>query len=135
MTNRYVSKKLRFEILHRDQFACRYCGAKAPNVELEVDHITPVHIGGTSDPANLITACHSCNSGKNGKVITLPLDGGNEQKPTDELVCYSIADVSRRTSLSPATIYRRLDDGSIRSIKNGHRRLIPSSELRKLVGL
>lgn len=36
-----VSKRLRFEILRRDNFQCRYCGAKAPDATLAVDHVTP----------------------------------------------------------------------------------------------
>lgn len=59
-----IGKRLRFEILRRDNHTCRYCGAKAPNVELRVDHVIPEALGGTNDPANLVTACHDCNSGK-----------------------------------------------------------------------
>jgi len=32
-----LSKKLRFEVFKRDSFACQYCGAKAPDVLLEVE--------------------------------------------------------------------------------------------------
>lgn len=43
MANRIpISKKLRFEVFKRDCFTCQYCGEKAPNVKLEVDHIKPV---------------------------------------------------------------------------------------------
>lgn len=59
-----ISKKLRFEVLKRDNFTCQYCGAKAPDVILEVDHITPVSKGGTNSILNLITACKDCNRGK-----------------------------------------------------------------------
>ncbi|AKY02984.1 HNH endonuclease [Mycobacterium phage Dante] len=55
---------MRFEILHRDGHACHYCGAKAPNAELTVDHIVPSSLGGSDDPTNLVTACQPCNSGK-----------------------------------------------------------------------
>lgn len=41
-----IGKKLRFEILKRDAFACRYCGRRAPNVELHIDHVVPVARGG-----------------------------------------------------------------------------------------
>jgi hypothetical protein len=33
-------------------------------VKLHVDHVTPVALGGTDDPSNLVTACADCNSGK-----------------------------------------------------------------------
>jgi hypothetical protein len=59
-----ISKRLRFEILRRDNHTCRYCGAKAPNVELTVDHVKPVALGGLDEPANLVTACQDCNAGK-----------------------------------------------------------------------
>lgn len=57
---------LRFEILERDEYTCRYCGRSAPSVPLEVDHVTAVVDGGTDDPANLVTCCWSCNRGKEG---------------------------------------------------------------------
>ena len=59
-----ISKRLRYEILRRDNHACRYCGAVAPDVSLTVDHVIPVALGGTDDPSNLVTACEPCNSGK-----------------------------------------------------------------------
>lgn len=63
-----VSKRLRFEILRRDNHACRYCGASAPTVVLTVDHITPVALGGTDAPENLVAACVDCNAGKTSTV-------------------------------------------------------------------
>lgn len=59
-----VSRRLRYEILRRDNHTCRYCGAAAPAVPLCVDHVTPVALGGTDIPDNLVTACEPCNSGK-----------------------------------------------------------------------
>lgn len=56
--------RLRFAILARDAFTCRYCGRKAPDVELRVDHITPVAEGGSDEPENLCAACSDCNAGK-----------------------------------------------------------------------
>jgi len=55
---------LRWYILKRDNYTCQYCGQKAPDVILHVDHIIEVTDGGTDDPANLKTACSSCNQGK-----------------------------------------------------------------------
>jgi hypothetical protein len=59
-----VSKRLRFEILRRDNHACRYCGGSAPDVVLTVDHVLPVALGGNDEPANLVAACKDCNAGK-----------------------------------------------------------------------
>lgn len=59
-----VSKRLRYEVLRRDNHTCRYCGRSAPDVELHVDHVTPVALGGTDTPDNLVTSCADCNGGK-----------------------------------------------------------------------
>lgn len=61
--------KLRFKILKRDNYTCRYCGQFAPNVRLEVDHIIPVSEGGTDEEDNLTTACWACNAGKSGLLL------------------------------------------------------------------
>ncbi|QRY48127.1 HNH endonuclease [Mycolicibacterium boenickei] len=59
-----VSKRLRFEILRRDNHTCRYCGRSAPEVKLTIDHVVPETLGGSDDPDNLVAACADCNSGK-----------------------------------------------------------------------
>jgi hypothetical protein len=64
-----VSKRLRYEILRRDQHTCRYCGATAPDVPLRIDHVTPVALGGADTPDNLVTACQDCNSGKSSATV------------------------------------------------------------------
>ena len=64
-----LGKKARFEVLKRDNFTCKYCGAKAPEVILQVDHIVPVSKGGSNDQTNLVTACQPCNSGKSDREL------------------------------------------------------------------
>lgn len=64
-----ISKKMRFEVFKRDSFTCQYCGAKAPDVILHVDHLLPVKEGGKNTMLNLITACQSCNSGKSARLL------------------------------------------------------------------
>lgn len=59
-----ISKRLRFEIFRRDNHACRYCGAMAPEAKLTVDHVIPSATGGSDEPSNLVTACADCNGGK-----------------------------------------------------------------------
>lgn len=59
-----VSKRLRYEVLKRDNHLCRYCGRSAPEVKLTIDHVVPTTLGGDDEPANLVTACADCNSGK-----------------------------------------------------------------------
>lgn len=59
-----LSKRLRFEILRRDNHQCRYCGGVAPDAVLTVDHVVPIALGGNDEPSNLVTACKDCNAGK-----------------------------------------------------------------------
>lgn len=65
-----ISKKLRFEILKRDGFRCRYCGKLSKAASLHVDHIIAQANGGSDDPRNLATACIECNLAKSNN----PLD-------------------------------------------------------------
>jgi hypothetical protein len=65
-----LSKRTRMEIFKRDLFTCQYCGARIPNVTLQIDHIIPVSKGGSNSSTNLITACFDCNMGKSN----IPLD-------------------------------------------------------------
>lgn len=59
-----LTKRTRYEVLRRDNHTCRYCGESAPDVKLTVDHVTPVALGGSDDPSNLVAACRDCNYGK-----------------------------------------------------------------------
>lgn len=68
-----ISKRLRFEIFRRDNHTCRYCGNKAPDVKLTVDHVMPEALGGDDEPTNLVTACEDCNSGKTSIAPDSPL--------------------------------------------------------------
>ena len=64
-----LNSKIRFAVLNRDGFSCRYCGAIAPTVKLQVDHIKPVSEGGTNEMQNLITSCQLCNRGKSNWLV------------------------------------------------------------------
>ena len=68
-----VSRRLRFEVFRRDDHACRYCGGKAPDVKLTIDHVLPVALGGEDTSDNLVTACAECNSGKTSIAPGQPL--------------------------------------------------------------
>ena len=68
-----VSKRLRYEILRRDNHTCRYCGAAAPDVKLTVDHVVPVALGGTDVAENLVAACGPCNAGKSSSSPDAPI--------------------------------------------------------------
>lgn len=68
-----VSKRLRYEVLRRDNHTCRYCGAAAPDAKLTVDHVIPTALGGTDEPSNLVAACADCNAGKSSSTPDAPL--------------------------------------------------------------
>lgn len=75
-----VTKRLRYEVLRRDDHTCQYCGEAAPDVTLHVDHIIPVALGGTDQPGNLVAACKDCNLGKSSVPSDAPLiDGINSR--------------------------------------------------------
>lgn len=63
-----VTKRLRYEVLRRDNYTCRYCGASAPEVLLEIDHVVPRSAGGTDARENLQVLCDSCNAGKSASM-------------------------------------------------------------------
>lgn len=72
-----IGRRLRFRVLERDGFACHYCGRRPPEVELVIDHVDPVVLGGASDEDNLVAACRDCNAGKAG----IPLRGRSGLQP------------------------------------------------------
>lgn len=64
-----ISSKSRFDILKRHSFTCQYCGNKAPNVQITIDHIIPVSKGGSHSVENLTVACFECNRGKSNNIL------------------------------------------------------------------
>lgn len=57
-----IPKRVRFEVLRRDNYTCRYC--RATDAPLTIDHVIPTVLGGSDDPDNLVAACKDCNAGK-----------------------------------------------------------------------
>ena len=57
-----IPKRVRFEVLRRDNYTCRYC--RATDAPLTIDHVKPTVLGGSDDPSNLVAACKDCNAGK-----------------------------------------------------------------------
>lgn len=57
----YIPPELRQYIFERDDHACRRCGSRH---ELQLDHIIPVALGGSSEPGNLEVLCGPCNRTK-----------------------------------------------------------------------
>ena len=82
MKPRSITKKLRFDVLIRDGFKCRYCGSPASDTVLHVDHVVPVALGGRPDMSNLATACIACNAGKSDRLMP----GDHEQGQAEDSV-------------------------------------------------
>lgn len=80
-----VGKKLRFEVFKRDKFTCQYCGKRAPDVVLHVDHIEPLSKGGGDELLNLITACADCNLGKGARELSDETAVAKKQAQLDAL--------------------------------------------------
>lgn len=78
-----ISKGLRFQILQRDGFICQYCGAHGPTVELAIDHVIPVKLGGLTKANNLVTACRPCNAGKASRALDRCPMAGSWEDPLD----------------------------------------------------
>lgn len=89
-----LGKKIRFEVFKRDRFTCQYCGRMAPDVILEVDHITPVCEGGTNDILNLVTACRDCNRGKGKTKLSV-----NEEVKKQQAQMLEMADKSEQLKM------------------------------------
>lgn len=65
-----MTDRLRVQILRRDEYRCRMCGASArEGAQLHVDHILPVSHGGQTVPNNLQALCRACNLGKSNTFV------------------------------------------------------------------
>ena len=66
MKRKPISAEKILRILRRDRFTCQYCGATG--VDLEIDHVIPIALGGSNSEINLVTACRKCNRKKGKKL-------------------------------------------------------------------
>jgi hypothetical protein len=65
-----IPAQLRFRVLQRDGFRCRYCGrGRAEGAILQLDRVVPFSKGGASTEDNLVTACSACNRGKSADPV------------------------------------------------------------------
>jgi len=98
---RAISYGLRFRVIDRDRSRCVYCGRHSTEIELHIDHVTPVADGGDNDFWNLVTSCLECNLGKSAR------------KTAFSVVGYRIY-VSRRDN---ADILKNIADNSAAQLK------------------
>ena len=67
-----VPADVRFDVFHRDEFTCVYCGMTPLEdaAELQVDHLVALEDGGAPlDLNNLVTSCVECNQGKGSRTV------------------------------------------------------------------
>ena len=60
------SRKVRMEVLKRDEFRCKACGQRPSedvNVALHVHDVRPFGQGGLTEMHNLLTLCQTCHTG------------------------------------------------------------------------
>ena len=66
-------RKVRAEILERDNYRCQIKGPGCTGEAGEVDHIPPVSLGGAwYDHENLRASCSRCNQMRNTKRTVVP---------------------------------------------------------------
>ena len=54
--------KIRERVLLRDEYTCRGCGRVSSS--LEVDHVVPLHLGGSESDENRQSICVECHEAK-----------------------------------------------------------------------
>ncbi|MBJ7401548.1 HNH endonuclease [Mycolicibacterium sp.] len=117
-----VSRRLRFEILRRDNHTCQYCGAKAPNVALTVDHVKPVALGGLDEPGNLVTACQDCNAGKTSTTPDEQIVASVDKAAADwSAAMVRAAEEERHSAASKEAVYEAV----VKAWPSYHRNRIP----------
>lgn len=66
-------KKVRRQVLERDNHLCQIGSAGCTRNATEVDHVLPVSMGGAwYDPDNLRASCRWCNLQRNRKTTAAP---------------------------------------------------------------
>lgn len=118
---RLMTDSLRYDILVRDGFRCKICGASAADgVKLHVDHILPVSKGGKTEKSNLRTLCERCNLGKSDKIESLPVPCA-PVRPVPPAHPVSNEKVPESHDWSKFEAIRHLTEHSIRYVDNTDR--------------
>ena len=66
---KYLSKKMKSEIIDKSDGKCFYCGITLDDDLIEFDHVHPFSKGGKDNFENLVAACYLCNSYKSDKTL------------------------------------------------------------------
>lgn len=109
-----ISKSLRYAVLERDHYRCQACGATSATHKLEIDHIYPASLGGTSVLSNLRTLCQDCNRGK-GSSIPIVAQNNLPAKQTPDSDGLTFSEWSKRHSLPKSTAYTIIRISGVKS--------------------
>ena len=71
-------QRIRAQVLRRDHYRCVDCGRVG--LDNEVDHINPLHLGGTDALNNLATRCKACHAAKTAAEAGSRSTGGGLSK-------------------------------------------------------
>jgi hypothetical protein len=61
-----ISGAVQQKVWVADGCKCMYCGHPMGEVQLTIDHFTPLEMGGENKPSNYLSACRKCNKDKGG---------------------------------------------------------------------
>lgn len=113
-----VSKRLRFEILRRDQFKCRYCGTVAAERELRVDHVIPEALGGPSDWSGSVDAFIRAGLDDKDLAEAVDIAMGKKHIKTESLfkyfcgICWRVLEERRETAATLVHLIDTDEEGS-----------------------
>src|ERR1039457_3991565 len=62
VTQEFRWQEVRTVVLNRDNHRCVACGTTCARGEADVHHLMPRDLGGSDDPANLVTLCDGCHA-------------------------------------------------------------------------
>lgn len=66
MKRKTIKKSERIAIYEKYDGHCAYCGKAIEYKEMQVDHMTPLRLGGADEMSNYMPACRRCNHYKRG---------------------------------------------------------------------
>lgn len=111
-----VRKDLRLAVYLRDRFTCGYCGADLHDAEpfqVTLDHLLPRSAGGGNEPANLITACRSCNCSRKDRPWADYATGGAQ----DRINQRRALDIAPYRKLAKALIAGTAGDAEVEALR------------------
>jgi hypothetical protein len=78
MTSGYISTKLRDRVAEQARYRCEYClsSERVVGLSMEIDHLIPMALGGSTVEDNLWLACSACNAFKGHRISALDPETG-----------------------------------------------------------